>query len=116
MGYQPQTLHTRRIRDAILSALREHVELSTTELADAIGWMQVAYGRAEAWCESCREPHPGPVKRRMNSATIQPTMVAMERHDEIVRWRDHPSQIWRWRLGEGAPAQIDVSELEALLS
>lgn len=112
MSYEPQTVRTRWIRDLIISALREHERLNTTQLAKVIGFLPMDCGTTKAWCDACQRNHDGLVKRRVTSAHLQPTMVAMERHDEITRWREHPSDIWVWALGAGAPDAVDVDELE----
>jgi hypothetical protein len=89
MTYEPRTAKTRWMRDAVLAALRQR-EMTTTELVAAI------------WT-------PG---SHFTSATLQGAMVAMERHDEIVRSRPHSSAVYRWRLGAGAPEPVDLSWAE----
>lgn len=113
--YEPQTTRTRWVRDQIIGALREHRELSTTQLATAIGFMPWPVGENEMTCDECKRRHNGIVKRRITSAHLQPTMTSMERHDEIVRWRPETDALWRWSLGDDAPAPVDLSEIEALL-
>lgn len=115
MPYEPQTVRTRWVRDQILAALREHRELNTTELANALGFLPFAVAGNTMWCDGCRSQHTGVVKRRVTSQVIQPTMTSMEKHDEIQRWRPSTDAIWRWQLGVGVPAVIDLSEVEASL-
>jgi hypothetical protein len=127
--YHPQTPLTRWLHEHILAALREHGELNTTELGEALGWRALPLTMANCWCVRCgcghRPTHPDPAKRdphdgvrflRMNSAVMQPTMTAMEKAGELVRRRFATNDIWRWSLGPDAPATIDVDDLEALLA
>jgi hypothetical protein len=115
MAYHPKTVRTRWVRDAVLAALREHEQLNTTKLCEAIGSLTVGHIGVPQWCVKCRGVHDGPVQWNVTSQIIQPTLTSMERHDEIARYRRHPADLWIWYLGPQAPAPVDVDELEALL-
>lgn len=128
MAYQPKTPMTRWLREQIVAALREHGELNTSELCEAVGWRAMPLTPGNAWCDKCRTAHrpnhPIPLQRdphdglrfvQLSSPALQPTMTGMERNGELVRRRFHSSDIWRWSLGDEAPESIDVTELEALI-
>lgn len=119
MSYEPKSVVMRRRRDQILAALREHGEMTTTELCTAIGFDTLERDSPyPLHCDSCGRAHHGPIKRRVTSAALQGTLVGMTRAGEVLRG-DAPAPKWpctlAWSIGPDAPEPVDLSELEQML-